>query len=198
MLRQFAGMGTVLFLIAAAICSLSADLNSMAAVGIEDYYKKFRKGKADGEYLRASKIFVFVSGLLSMGVAAIYLRAGNEGVLGIIFTVYAIFSGGIVGIFLLGLFSSRVNTKGINIGIVACILFTSYAFLTSTPVGLPGEERLLLDLGSLNFTHHKLMLGVYSHLVLMGVGYVSSLFFPFVPPDENLVYVNRKGKGQKQ
>jgi SSS family solute:Na+ symporter len=63
---------------------------------------------------------------------------------------------------------------------------------------LPGEERLLLDLGSLNFTHHKLMLGVYSHLVLMGVGYVSSLFFPFVPPDENLVYVARKAKVQKQ
>jgi SSS family solute:Na+ symporter len=185
-------------LISAAICSLSADLNSMAAVGIEDYYKKFRKGKADTEYLRASKIFVFLSGLLSMGVAAIYLRAGNEGVLGIIFTVYAIFSGGIVGIFLLGLFSRRVNTKGINIGIVACILFTSYAFLTSTPVGLPGEERLLLDLGSLNFTHHKLMLGVYSHLVLMGVGYLFSLFFPFVPPDENLVYVPRKVKCQKQ
>jgi SSS family solute:Na+ symporter len=42
------------------------------------------------------------------------------------------------------------------------------------------------------------MLGVYSHLVLMGVGYVSSLFFPFVPPDENLVYVARKAKVQKQ
>ena len=166
----------------------------MAAVGIEDYYKKFRKGKSDGEYLKASKIFVFVSGLLSMGVAAIYLNAGNEGVLGIIFTVYAIFSGGIVGIFLLGLFSRRVNTKGINIGIVACILFTSYAFLTSTPIGLPGEERLLLDLGALNFTHHKLMLGVYSHLVLMVVGYISSLFFPFVPPDEKLIYVARQGK----
>ena len=185
-------------LISAAICSLSADLNSMAAVGIEDYYKKFRKGRADGEYLKASKIFVFVSGLLSMGVAAIYLNAGNEGVLGIIFTVYAIFSGGIVGIFLLGLFSRRVNSKGINIGIVACILFTSYAFLTSTPIGLPGEEHLLLDLGVLNFTHHKLMLGVYSHLVLMVVGYVSSLFFPFVPPDENLGYASARHQQKKQ
>jgi len=44
----------------------------------------------------------------------------------------------------------------------------------------------------------ELLLGVYSHLVLMGVGYVSSLFFPFVPPDENLVYVAKQCKQQKQ
>lgn len=185
-------------LISAAICSLSADLNAMAAVGIEDYYKKFRKDRKDKEYLNASRVFIVVSGLLAIGVAALYLNAGNEGVLGIIFTVYAIFSGGIVGIFLLGLFSRRVNAKGINTGIIACILFTSYAFLTSTPVGLPGKERLLLDLGSLNFTHHKLMLGVYSHLVLMGVGYLASLFYPAIPPDENLVYASRRKRQNKQ
>jgi len=33
-------------------------------------------------------------------------------------------------------------------------------------------------LGSLNFPHHKYMLGVYSHLIVLIVGYVASLFFP--------------------
>jgi SSS family solute:Na+ symporter len=32
-------------MISAAICSLSADLNSLAAVGVEDYYKKMRPVK---------------------------------------------------------------------------------------------------------------------------------------------------------
>src|SRR5204862_4035254 len=128
-------------------------------------------------YLRAGKLLVVLSGLLSVAIGALYLFTGNEGVLGVVFTLYAIFSGGIVGIFLLGVFSARANRQGVNIGIIVCILFTAYAFLTSTPVGVKNPQ-LLLDLGNFNFTHHKLMLGVYSHLVVIVVGYIASLFFP--------------------
>jgi SSS family solute:Na+ symporter len=175
-------------MISAAICSLSADLNSLAAVGVEDYYKKLRPGKNDKQYLRAGKWILTASGLLAILIATLYIYAGDEGALGIVFTLYAIFSGGIVGIFLLGLFSARANRQGVNIGIIACILFTSYAFLTSTKIGLGENKSLLLDLGALNFTHHKLMLGVYSHLVLIVVGYVASLFFPKPVLDKNLLY----------
>ncbi|GAB3688767.1 sodium:solute symporter [Spirosoma flavus] len=175
-------------MISAAICSLSADLNSLAAVGLEDFYKKARPARTDKEYLTVSKTIVIISGLIAIGIGAIYLQAGNEGVLGIVFTLYAIFSGGIVGIFLLGIFSARANWQGVNIAIVTCILFTAYAFLTSTKIGYGDNKRLLLDLGNYNFTHHKLMLGVYSHLVVIGVGYVASLFFPKPKLDQNLLY----------
>jgi SSS family solute:Na+ symporter len=175
-------------MISAAICSLSADLNSLAAVGVEDYYKKMRPGKPDKSYLRAGRWIVVISGLISILIGGMYLQAGSEGVLGVVFTLYAIFSGGIVGIFLLGVFSARANRQGITIGIFACILFTAYAFLTSTPIGLGDDKFLLLDMGSLNFTHHKLMLGVYSHLIVIGVGYVASLFFPKPLIDKNLLY----------
>ena len=184
-------VGVVGFIIAAllsaAICSLSADLNSLAAVGVEDYYKKMYPRKTDKQYLHASKILVVLSGLMAMGIGALYVISGNEGVLGIVFTIYAIFSGGIVGIFLLGIFSSRANYQGVNIGIVACIIFTAYAFFTSTPLGLK-NPKLLLDLGEYNFTHHKMMLGVYSHLIVIVVGYISSLFFPRPHLQPNLLY----------
>jgi SSS family solute:Na+ symporter len=178
-------------LISAAICSLSADLNSMAAVGVEDYYKKIKRNRPDSEYLRASKIMVLVAGAVSAVIGALYLRAGNEGVLGVVFTLYAIFSGGIVGIFLLGFLSARANRQGVNIGIIVCILFTAYAVLTSTPVGVH-EKKVLLDLGPYNFTHHKLMLGVYSHLIVIVVGYVASLFFPKPVLDPALLYSSHR------
>lgn len=184
-------------LVSAAICSLSADLNSMAAVGVEDYYKRLRPGKPDRQYLLAGKWIVCISGLIAAGVGAMYLYTGNEGVLGVVFTLYAIFSGGIVGIFLLGFLSARANRQGVNIGIVACILFTAYAFLTSTPVGIT-DKKLLLDLGKFNFTHDKLMLGVYSHLVLIGVGYVASLFFPKPVLDPNLLYRRRPAVNREE
>jgi SSS family solute:Na+ symporter len=175
-------------LISAAICSLSADLNSLAAVGVEDYYKKMRPTASDENYLSVSKWLIVVSGCISVLIGSLYLYAGNEGVLGVIFTIYAIFSGGIVGIFMLGIFSARANKQGVNIGIIVCVLFTAYAFLTSTEVGLEGHKMRLLDFGRYNFTHHKLMLGVYSHLIVIVVGYVASLFYPKPVLDTNLLY----------
>mgnify|MGYP000210949007 CR=1 FL=1 len=119
------------------------------------------------------------------------LQFSSGGIIDLIFTVYAIFSGGIVGIFLLGVFSARANRQGVNIGIIACILFTSWAFLTSTPIGIK-NPKLLLDLGNFNFTHHKLMLGVYSHLIVIVVGYIASLFFPKPVLQQNLLYSSWK------
>ncbi len=175
-------------MISAAVCSLSADLNSLAAVGVEDYYKKARKNRTDKHYLVASKAIVIISGLLTILIGILYVNAGSEGVLGIVFTLYAILSGGIVGVFLLGLFSARANRQGITIAIITCVIFTAYAFLTSTKIGLGENKQLLLNLGPYNFKHDKLMLGVYSHLVVIGVGYVASLFFPKPVIDKNLLY----------
>jgi len=175
-------------MISAAVCSLSADLNSLAAVGMEDYYKKIRKNREDKHYLSASRWIVVFSGVLTILIGMLYVNAGSEGVLGIVFTLYAIFSGGIVGVFLLGLFSSRANRQGITIAILACVVFTAYAFLTSTKIGLGENKKLLLDLGRYNFSHDKLMLGVYSHLVVIVVGYLASLFYPKPVIDKNLLY----------
>jgi SSS family solute:Na+ symporter len=90
--------------------------------------------------------------------------------------------------FLLGIFSRKANRQGINVGIAACVLFTFYAFLTSTPIGLAGKEKLIIDLGRLNFTQHKYMIGVYSHIVLMIVGYLSSLLFRSEPVEDSLTW----------
>lgn len=175
-------------LVSAAICSLGADLNCLAAVGLEDYYKRLRPNKTDKEYLKAGRWMVVAAGIGALLIAALYLSAGNEGVLGIVFTLYAIFSGGIAGIFLLGLFSARANRQGVTIGIIVCILFTAYSFLTSTKIGLGKNKSLLLDMGDYNFTHNKLMLGVYSHLIVIVVGYIASLFFPKPILNKNLLY----------
>ena len=127
-------------------------------------------------------------GLAAIGVASFYVKTGNKTVLGIVFTLYAIFSGGIAGLFLLGLFSKRANKQGLYVGIVACVLFTGYAILTSTPIGIGENKRLLLDLGSLNFTHHKYMLGVYSHIVLFVVGYFASFLFKSEKAPDDLTF----------
>jgi len=160
-------------LVAAAISSLDSDMNCLAAIGVEDFYQRFKPGITDRQKLIAGKWLVFASGAAMTMVALLYAAWDGEGVLGVVFELYAIFSAGIVGIFLLGLLSRRANKKGLYVGIGACIVFTAYAVLTTTKI----DDKLILDLGQLNFPHHKLMLGVYSHLIVLIVGYVASFFF---------------------
>ena len=164
-------------LIAAAISTLNADLNCLSAICTEDYYFRLKPDSTDRQKLVMSKIFVVLTGLGTIAIALFYVRAGSEGVLGTIFALYAIFSGGIAGMFLLGIFSKRANMKGLYFGIAASVLFTAYALLTSQHVFWGGKTQLLLDLGKFNFTHHEYMIGVYSHILLCIIGYFASLLF---------------------
>ena len=186
-------------LIAAAISSLDADLNSLAAVGVDDYYKRLRRNSSGKQQLNFGKLLVVIAGIGAISVATIYIKLGSGvGILSTVFMLYAIFSGGIAGMLLLGLFVNRANRQGLNVGIVACMLFTSYALLTSTYTGSGASSHLILDLGSFNFTHHKYMLGVYSHFVLFFVGWIASYFFPKVEVPTNLTYygyLEKKRKG---
>lgn len=166
-------------LAAAAISSLDTDLNCLSAIAVQDYYVRFKKNVTDGQKLRFGRIMVVISGIGAVGVALLYIYWGGEGILGALFALYAIFSAGIVGIFLLGLLSRRANKQGLTVGICAAVLFTAYAVLTSTKVDIQGTgvKETLLDLGSWNFSHHKYMLGVYSHLIVLVVGYLASFLF---------------------
>jgi len=169
-------------LVAAALASLQSDLNCLSAIGVEDYYQRFKPACTDKQRLRMGRILVFAAGCIMMTVAYLFVQWQGEGVLGIVFGLYAIFSAGIVGIFLLGILSRRANKQGLYAGIAACVLFTAYAVLTTTKIG----DHLILDLGKFNFHQHKYMLGVYSHLIVFGVGYVASLFFKSEPADIHL------------
>ncbi len=164
-------------IVAAAFSTLASDMNCLSAIGVEDYYQRLNPNITDKQRLKMGRMLVGISGIAMMGVASLYVIWQGEGVLGMVFELYAIFSAGIVGIFLLGLFSTRANKQGLYIGIGVTVLFTAYAMLTSTKFEVGGEERILLDLGNWNFTQHKYMLGVYSHLIVIFVGYGASLFF---------------------
>ena len=186
-------------LIAAAVSTLTSDINSISAVGVQDYYQRFKPNCTDKQRLNMGRLFVLIAGLGCVGISLLYVAWDGEGVLGVVFELYAIFSSGIVGIFLLGILSKRTNRQGLYIGLITCIVFTAYALLTSTALEIGGEKRVLLDLGRFNFPHHKLMLGVYSHIIVMVVGYGASFFFKSEPAPDNLtIYGYFKEKREKK
>jgi len=180
-------------LCAAALSSLDSDLNCLSAVLVEDYYRRIFPRSTDRQRLWFGRLMVALCGLAAIGVACLYVRTQGKSVLSIVFALYAIFSSGIVGIFVLGFLTRRANRQGLYFGMVACVLFTAWALLTSKPI--IGDKKLLdltFTIGghefALNYTHHKYMLGVYSHIVMFVVGYVASLFFKPDKDIEKLTY----------
>lgn len=165
-------------LMAAAMSTLSSDLNGVSAVVVEDYFRRLRPQATDPQRLFVGKASVLIAGIISIGVSMMYVWLGESSILATVFDLYAIFSGGIAGLFVLAFFTRRANRQGALIGIAACIVFTGWAVLSSSAKGPP-----MVDLGRYNFRHHSYMVGVYSHIVLFVVGYLTSLMFakPLLP-----------------
>ena len=154
-------------LIGAAMTMLASDLNCLAVVGVEDFYRALRPRATDPQRLRMAKVLVAVIGALS-AASALILAHTSGSALSMWFAVSAIVSGGLAGLFLLAFLSRRATAQGAYIGIAASLLCTLWAVLTN---------RNLVDLGPLNYRGNDLTIGALGHVVLWGVGYLASRFF---------------------
>lgn len=156
-------------LLAAAMSTLSSDLNCLAVVGVEDFYRTFRRETSDRERLAVGKGIVGICGALCI-VMAMILAHSHGTALSLWYTASAIVAGGLAGLFFLAFLSIRANKQGAYVGITACIVFTSWATLT-----LHGKQTL--NLGHYNFPLHSYMIGVIGNIVLFGMGYAASFLF---------------------
>jgi SSS family solute:Na+ symporter len=157
-------------LMGAAMCALASDLNSFAVVGVEDVYRLIRPDTTDRQRLRMGKYVVAACGAACIGIA-VALAHTKGSALSMWFTVSAVASGGLAGLFLLAFFSSRASRRGVYAGIVANLIFTLWASLTL-------KEKPIINLGAYDFPWHDYMIGAIGNVILMGVGYVASLLLP--------------------
>jgi solute:Na+ symporter, SSS family len=161
-------------LFAAGMSTLSSDLNCLSAVGVEDYYRKLRPNATDRQRLSTGKLIVGACGLLAVGIAVV-IAVYSERVLSLYYAVSSIISGGLAGLFLLAFFSRRANRQGVWIGLLANLLFTAWATLTS---GKTKMFDLRFDFGDFNYQWPGVMIGVLGHVLVLVVGYAASWFFP--------------------
>jgi len=162
-------------LFAAGMSTLASDLNCLSAVVVEDYYRKLKPGSTDARRLVIGKLVVALCGIAAVGVSIVIALAG-ERALSLYFTVSSILTAGIAGLFLLAFLSTRANRGGVWVGIIACLLFTGWATLTS------GKNQMF-DMGRFNFALPAIMIGVVGHVVLLVVGYLASFVFPATSPE---------------
>lgn len=118
----------IVAIMSAAMSSLSSTVNSLSAVTMEDFVKRFRPNMSNKQYVRSSRFLSIFWGLICLFFA---FFAGNiEGtVIEVINKISSVFYGPILAAFILAILTKRTHALGANIGIITGVLFNIYLWL---------------------------------------------------------------------
>jgi SSS family solute:Na+ symporter len=105
---------------AAGMSTVSTSINSTATIVFNDYFKRYIKNRSSE---RSSMNVLYISSVLSgiAGIAVALAMIKVQSALDAWWTLASIFSGGMLGLFLLGYFAKHVNRINAAIGVVAGI-----------------------------------------------------------------------------
>jgi SSS family transporter len=150
-------------LLAATMSTLSSAVNSVANVGVEDFYRRLFKGANEQGALRLGKVLSVLLGIFGTGAALVLARTTLTSVWDLAILVTGIVASPIAGIFTLGIFTRRANSTGVILGSIAAIATAIYA-----------------KYGMNVHPFFNLAAGVTMCIV---VGYLGSILFPSKPRD---------------
>ena len=154
----------------AFVGSVTADINSVATVLVEDFYQKARPNATSKQSLFVGRLCVAIVGALCIFAALQWI--GVQSAIGFMFDLISVASAGVLGLFVLGIMFRHATSRGALAGIVACVLFTAWA--TFTAVTIPSLGHPLMDLGAGNYGWNVKLIGVISSLILLGIGLPAS------------------------
>jgi SSS family transporter len=141
-------------ILAAAMSSIAAELNSLSTATVVDFYQRwFRKSASDAHYLNVSKISTAIWGVFACVVATYAATLGS--LIEVVNRFGSFFYGSILGIFLLAMIP-RVRAGGAFIGLLS---------------GMAAVGSVAFWAPSVSFLWHNLIGAV----VVVAVGYVLSL-----------------------
>jgi SSS family solute:Na+ symporter len=113
----------------AGMSTVSTSLNSTATIILTDYYKKYLNKKADNK----DSMKVLYSSSLITGVIGIIIALSLtevESVLDAWWSLASIFSGGMLGLFLLGFISKRTGRKEAIVGVISGVILIIWLSLS--------------------------------------------------------------------
>lgn len=150
--------------------SLDSNLNSMATLTYCDLYQRYlRPNPSQREAIIVLRAATVAWGVLCTGVGLAMIRA--ESILDIWWQLAGIFSGGILGLFLLGFLSRRVTSRVAALAVAAGVVVIFWATLSPTDYW-PAQGRWFRN--PLN----SLLTIVLGTFVIFGVGMIGSYLVP--------------------
>lgn len=114
---------------ATAMGSLSAAMNALATSATNDWYIKYVKGKPEGHYVAAARVFTVIFAILMITIATLFawvkVTDPNVRIIPVVLGIAGFILGPMLGVFLIGMLTkSRGSDKG-NIVAVTCGLIAT-------------------------------------------------------------------------
>ncbi len=164
---------------AAAMSSLDSSINAVATVSVVDIYRRHLvKDQDDAHYLRVARwIAIAASVLMIIGAWAFFLT-GGETLSDASVKIGALMAGGMLGLYFLGFFTTRVDERAVIVAILVTLVWTIYATwlemdkLLPTSLQIPPFLRLHIN------TYYS---GVVGHLILFVAGYLMAVLISRPP-----------------
>lgn len=149
---------------AAGMSTISTSFNSSATVFLTDYYNKyFTKDASDKKRMQVLYISSIIISILGIGIAIAMINVKSA--LDAWWKLSSIFSGGMLGLFLLGIFSKTKNTKGAITGMIAGILVILWLTFSETIFGKD----------SVGASFHTYLTIVFGTIAIFLVGFLVSI-----------------------
>lgn len=139
-------------LLSAAMSTMSSGMNSSATVFLKDIYLRYvQKDLPAAKQLKVLHIATVIMGLLGItfGISMI----GVKSLLDVWWKLSGIFAGGMLGIFLLGFLSNKVENLAAKIGAIAGVAIIAWiSFKDSFPVAYqsPFDSKMTVVLGTIS------------------------------------------------
>jgi len=133
---------------AAGMSTVATSITSSATIVLTDYYKRFKKDTTDRQQVRVLQWSSVAVGLIGIVVAIAMLSV--QSIIDAWWTLSSIFSGGMLGLFLLGTLSRHIGRGHALAGVIVGVLVIAWISLAK-PLNLPGphlHEYLAIVLGT--------------------------------------------------
>ncbi len=133
---------------AAGMSTVSTSVTSAATIILTDYYKPLVKKSSERQDVFVLRLSSVIVGVIGIVVAIAMLSV--ESIIDAWWKLSSIFSGGMLGLFLLGILPRRISQTAALLGCILGIIVIAWISLAST-MGLPGphlHEYLAIVLGT--------------------------------------------------
>lgn len=118
----------IVAIMSAAMSSLSSTVNSLSAVSLEDFIKRFKPNMTDKQYVLNSRLLSVFWGVVCL-LFALFAGSIEGTVIEVINKISSVFYGPILAAFILAIMTKKTHALGANIGIIAGVVFNMYLWL---------------------------------------------------------------------
>lgn len=108
----------------AAMSSISSSLNSVSTAFCNDFYKRFYPNKGDQNLLKIARIATVAIGVFGIIFALWMANSNIKSLWDQFYKFLGLFTGGLGGMFLLGMLTKIANSNGVIIGLVLSAVIT--------------------------------------------------------------------------